>query len=194
MAKRTRVVLELGGKFFAGARLAKQLPSYLPTGTKIPATLTGWRRIKWMVEQLDPKIKHRLWILREPRRLAYDRSRYVKFCREVAGIGKDLRKKKKSLSASLEGVLSNASRNPLQRPTVYQAAVPEFTNAQVGGSGPGSPYSVEIRDFPPTVFDDPRIRTVTTPRVTLTQTARDFTTMRQDLNNLLRRDRDPNVD
>lgn len=94
MANRVRLVLELGGKYYRGPELGRVLPQFLPY-TKPPVTLTGWKKLQWMVENLPGTVKRKLWILREPRRYNSRKSRYVEFGRQM-GLGKDLRKYKKA--------------------------------------------------------------------------------------------------
>jgi hypothetical protein len=93
---RVRLIVEIGGSFYTGSQLGKILPKYLPVTTTPPPELTGWKKFKWVTDEVRRLgfAKPKLWLIREPRRIAYQRSRYVNF-QQAMGLGRDLRKKKK---------------------------------------------------------------------------------------------------
>jgi len=108
MSNRVRVLANIEGAYYAGGALSRVLAKYLPLGTRIPPELKGWKKVQWMMEKAL-FAKKQLWILREPRRVGWERSRYIKFCR-ATGVGKDLRKKQIDIYPVAEG-------NPFTRGT-----------------------------------------------------------------------------
>lgn len=140
------MVLELGSRYYRGKDIKIACTKYLPLGTKIPPELTGWKRLKWMVEALPKDYKRRFWILREPRKVSYKRSRYVTFSQAV-GIGSDLKKRNKKKAAGIPVRLRAWERTMINRVRERVAnRVPAGGNPFAVSTDAWYAYELEVAD------------------------------------------------